>query len=172
MKWGATDHALQRVTERFGVSSAGALNWINQHMLNAEHITNAPDEQGRMRRVFIGKGVIMHVSLTDDVVYTVMKPQRREIWTESIRKAAIREIRKFNLKAMEIERELVTRRSTLEIDLINVKTTLLSIRTIPKKSAFQTRLSEISVNLADVERELNENRRSVVRMAESYSAIM
>lgn len=172
MKWSATNHALKRVTERFGVKPESALNWINQRMDGADYVTNAPDEYGRMRRVFLNKGVIFHVSLTDDCVYTVMKTQRQDVWSDAIRKAAEREIRKFNAKVLANESELVKQRVAMEIEIIDLKTTLLSTRSETRRSALLTQLTEISAKLAEVERALNDNRRSVVKMAESFYSVM
>jgi len=170
--WSATDHAKARIVERFGVPEAGAIDWLNNRMKTAEYVTNAPDTAGKMRRVFIGKGVVFHASLTENVIFTVIRAQRRPDWSEAIRKAAEKELRKFNARAVAEERTLIMERSTLEIEILDVKAALLATRSATKKIKIQERYNELSTKLAEIERAIIDVRRSVVRMAESFSAAM
>lgn len=172
MTWSASDHAIQRVTERFGIKADAALQWLNQRMDGADYVTNAPDENGKMRRVFLNKACVLFVSLTENVVVSVRKPQRQSVWEESLRKAAEKELRKFNAKALAEESELVTQRTAVEIEIIGVKTTLSSTRSEARRNALITQLNELGARLADIERALIDNRRSVVKMAESFYSAM
>ncbi|MEW9697997.1 hypothetical protein [Paenibacillus sp. SI8] len=173
MKWDATEHARRRVVERFGVKEeSSAILWINQRMEGAAYVTNAPDSSGNMRRVFLGRGVVFHASLTDDVIYTVIPAQKRAEWTETLRKVAERELRKFNAKAVAEERSLIEQRNALELEIIDVKCALLSARSAVKRDALQVRFNDMSASLKEIDRLLAESRRSVVRMAESFSVAL
>lgn len=172
VKWDATEHAKGRIVERFRVAETGVLDWLNNRMQTAEYVTNAPDAQGKMRRVFIGKGVVFHASLTENVIYTVVPAQRRTEWAETLQKVAEKEIRKFNTKAIAEERELLTRRSDMESRIVDIKGAMLSARSSARKTNLLAQYNEMNAELAEIERNLVENRRSVVRMAESFYAAM
>jgi hypothetical protein len=167
-KWYATEHALDRVAERFKVAREGALQWIRQQMETAMYVTNAPDSQGSLRRVFVNSRVVLYASLSEDMVYSVIRPQKRTVWNDTFRKIAEKEIRKFNAAAIAEERTLLAARNEIEFSILTARSALLSTRSDKRKTVLEAELTELTAKLAVIEREINAKRRSVVSMAESF----
>ena len=172
MTWTATDHTKTRAIQRFRVAEAAVDAWINEKMAEATYLTNAPDEQGRMRRVYVAKGVVLHASLTDSVIYTVIPASRLGRCTDAVKAAADREIKKARKEALDQERALMTERNEVTEALLDVKAAMLTARTERKAAALYDKMIALDTRVAEIDRDISDARRSVVRVASGFAAMI
>jgi len=163
------DSELNRTTDRTqGVES----NWARQQMSNADFVGVAPDASGKLRRVYANSTVILFAAVGENVIVTVMQPNKHVEWRTALRKIAERELRKYQAASLKEEQTLISRKASLDSEIIGVRLSLLTARSERKKADLQSKLSELIVESAVSERNLNENRRKFSNMTQSFYATL
>jgi ribosomal protein L20 len=135
-----TPHALDRVTQHFGVDRAGAPMWVMDRLRKASLVD--PDvigEDGVSRRLFVYQRVVYIVAQNEDTVVTVYQ---QETAPEDVR-GNVGKVLTRALKAAQRAEQRELRRLAIERAELNVRQAGLELR-------------RLQTNLATVKRKIDE----------------
>lgn len=171
VKWHVKSHAVQRATERFGIDTKSAPNWINQNMASAVYVGNGVDDHGVERRLFTNKGVIFFADKAMDVIVSLRKAEAKREFLANISSQIERDLRKKQRRVLEVERETIGLKADIERELVDLRIAALRTRSEARRQSIGARITALELRMKDVADTLFREKRELTVMTEGFIAI-
>lgn len=171
-KWRLSPHALRRVIERFGVDRNQALNWTNQHMVDAEHVCNTLSDDGNYTRMFTKAGIVFFADLVDDVILTAMRAEIKVPAVSAVAAAVGREVKRKELAVLKAEVEALAKRAPLEQEATTLRLAIAKARTDARRNALTARMNAVELQIREINAGITKEKRELTLLAQGYAAIV
>lgn len=167
-----TPHARQRASQRFNVAKHKAIMWTKHKAESAKFVSEIIDDNGKPGRLFVSNGVGLVADLTENIVITVMKPNRHGQTTRKLHRFASKEISLAEREEAKAIRKLTQLQAELEIEIGELRMRLSRARSTPKKLAIQGRMKALKMRLDELPAEVHAIKRERVRKVNALARVM
>jgi hypothetical protein len=165
-----TNHAIERANERFNIPKAKASEWIKSKVRHSEFISITMTDEGKEGRLFAKDGIAFVLNLDRDLVITVYKPFEHQLIVETIKKVALRELRKFERQENKISKINNLTMAELEVEKATCNLDILKSRSQSKKNALQARINAVQMRIEELNNEVISAKREKTNVAKSVAA--
>lgn len=153
-----TEHATNRIHERFKVSKHKAKAWAVEKLRKAEYISNILDDNLREGRLFTAEGISFVLDLHEDTLVTVYIPVKNERMAEKVRKIFMKDLEKATKNEERTLKRNTTAIEELKIEYHQTKLKSLRARKPSLINEYSQRLDAINREIHKLEDEINKSR--------------
>ncbi|WP_028559815.1 hypothetical protein [Paenibacillus pinihumi] len=150
-----SQHAVDRVIERFGVEKTKAEQWVRDNVKKSRYVSTVLGEDGSLVRLFTFQRVAYLLNIEVDRVVTVYsRHYAPSDLSQRVRKLIMSELTKFERKEAVTERAVNVEKAKLAIEVAKCNYRMLVTPSKAVLRANTSRVRELSERIAELDRQL------------------